>query len=238
MSQLGSPHLHFSSLGSTNDRARVLAGAGAPHGTLVSADEQSSGRGRQGREWVAPPGSSLLISLLLREPPPLLALVAAVAVAEVCGPAAQIKWPNDILLGVDEAPAGKVAGILCEARPQENWAIVGVGLNAALDLAQLPTELRGRAATLGLRSQQRAQLLERLVGQFEQALALPEEEILALWERRDALLGKEIGWSEGELVASGTALGLSASGSLRVRREDGSELELSAGEVHLTAAGS
>ncbi|MDP5034233.1 MAG: hypothetical protein NWP31_04735, partial [Solirubrobacteraceae bacterium] len=69
MSQLGSPHLHFSSIGSTNDRARELADAGAPHGTLVSADEQSSGRGRQGREWVAPPGSSLLISLLLREPP-------------------------------------------------------------------------------------------------------------------------------------------------------------------------
>jgi BirA family biotin operon repressor/biotin-[acetyl-CoA-carboxylase] ligase len=238
MSQLGSPHLHLRSVGSTNDRARELAAAGAPHGTLVSADHQSSGRGRQGREWVAPAGSSLLISLLLREPPPLLALIAAVAVAEVCGPAAQIKWPNDILLGSAQAPAAKVAGILCEARPQQDWAVVGVGLNAALDLTLLPSELSGRAATLGLRSQQRTQLLERLVGSFEDALAKPEPEILARWQQRDALLGKEIGWREGELTESGTALGVSANGCLRVRRDDGLELELNAGEVHLTAPGS
>lgn len=236
MSQLGSPHLHLRSVGSTNDRARELAAAGAPHGTLVSADHQSSGRGRQGREWVAPAGSSLLISLLLRDPPPLLALIAAVAVAEVCGPAAQIKWPNDILLVSDDAPAAKVAGILCEARPQQDWAVVGVGLNAALDLAMLPSELGGRAATLGLRSEQRAQLLERLIGQFEAALALPEQVILARWQQRDALRGKEVGWREGDAEASGTALGVSANGALLVRRADGLELELSAGEVHLAQA--
>ena len=127
MRKLGSPHLHLKSVGSTNERASELAAAGAPHGTLVSADHQSSGRGRQGRDWIAPAGSSLLISLLLRDPPELLPLTAAVAVAEVCGPAARIKWPNDILLpNAGEAPA-KVAGILCETRPQENWAVVGIG---------------------------------------------------------------------------------------------------------------
>ncbi len=236
MSQLGSPHLHFRSIGSTNERACELALAGAPHGTLVSADEQSSGRGRQGRQWVAPAGSSLLISLVVREPPPLLALVAAVAVAEVCGPAAKIKWPNDILLGSEQAPAAKVAGILCEARPQQSWAVVGIGLNAALNLALLPSELRGRAATLGLRSEERGQLLERLVGEFERALALSEHELLALWQQRDALLGEEITWSAGELSESGTAIGLGTGGSLLVRRADGSELELNSGEVHLTTA--
>jgi len=236
MSELGSPHLHLESVGSTNDRARELAAAGAPHGTLVSADHQSGGRGRQGREWVAPPASSVLISLLLREPPELLPLIAAVAVAETCGPAAQIKWPNDILLARDGIPAAKVAGILCETRPQENWAIVGIGLNAALDLELLPSDLRGRAATLGLRSDERWPLLQRLLGAFEQRLALPPEAILAQWQERDALRGEEINWATGGISQSGTATGVSASGALRVRLLDGSELELSAGEVHLTAA--
>ena len=236
MRELGSPHLHLKSVGSTNDRARELAAAGAPHGTLVSADHQSSGRGRQGREWVAPPASSVLISLLLRDPPELLPLIAAVAVAEACGPMAQIKWPNDILLASEGRPAAKVAGILCETRPQEDWAVVGIGLNAALDLELLPSDLRGRAATLGLRSDERWQLIERLVGAFEQSLALPAEAILEQWRRRDALLGEEISWSTGEMPQSGTATGVSASGALIVRLLDGSELELNAGEVHLNAA--
>jgi BirA family biotin operon repressor/biotin-[acetyl-CoA-carboxylase] ligase len=236
MSQLGSPHLHLKSVGSTNDHARRLAEAGAPHGTLVSADHQSNGRGRQGRQWVAPPGSSVLISLLLRDPPELLPLVAAVAVAEACGPTAQIKWPNDILLASDGRPAAKVAGILCEARPQEGWAVLGVGLNAALDLQLLPTELRQQAATLGLRSDERWPLIDRLVASLEQSLALPADQLLVRWQQRDALFGEEISWSSAELSESGTANGVSASGALLVRRKDGSQLELNAGEVHLSAA--
>ncbi len=236
MRQLGSPHLHLSSVGSTNDRARELAAAGAPHGTLVSADEQSSGRGRQGREWVAPRRSSILISLLLRNPPELLPLIAAVAVAEVCGPTALIKWPNDVLLASAAEPPAKVAGILCEARPQQDWAIVGIGLNAALDVELLPSELRGQVATLGLRSDERAPLMTRLVAVLEQKLALPADEILALWQQRDALRGEQISWTTGELVESGTASGISANGALIVRRADGSEQELSAAEVHLTPA--
>jgi len=236
MRQLGSPHLHLKSVGSTNDHARRLAAAGAPHGTLVSADHQSSGRGRQGREWVAPPGSSVLISLLLRNPPELLPLIAAVAVAEACGQAAQIKWPNDILLASEGRPAAKVAGILCEARPQEGWAVLGVGLNAALNLELLPAELRQQAATLGLRSDERWSLIDRIVAAIEQNLALPADQLLQRWQQRDALFGEEISWTSAELSESGTANGISASGALLVRLNDGSQLELNAGEVHLTTA--
>jgi len=236
MRQLGSPHLHLKSVGSTNDHARGLASAGAPHGTLVSADHQSSGRGRQGREWVAPPGSSVLISLLLRNPPELLPLIAAVAVAEACGQAAQIKWPNDILLASEGRPAAKVAGILCEARPQEGWAVLGVGLNAALNLELLPAELRQQAATLGLRSDERWSLIDRIVAAIEQNLALPADQLLQRWQQRDALFGEEISWTSAELSESGTANGISASGALLVRLNDGSQLELNAGEVHLTTA--
>src|SRR5207248_1033949 len=82
---LGQPRLHLRQTDSTNDRARELAGAGAPHGTLVTTAEQTAGRGRHGRCWLAPAGSALLMSLLLRSPPPLLPLAAAVAVCDVAG---------------------------------------------------------------------------------------------------------------------------------------------------------
>ncbi len=95
---LGRPRVHLRRTGSTNDCARQLAISGAPHGTLVTASEQTAGRGRQGRHWTAPAGSSLLASLLLRSPPPLLPLIAAVAVCDIAGDDAQIKWPNDIVL--------------------------------------------------------------------------------------------------------------------------------------------
>ena len=120
--RLGRPRLHLRSVDSTNARARGLAAAGAPHGTLVTADAQTAGRGRQGRAWRAPPGRALLGSLLLRDWPRLLPLAAAVAVADTIGDDAAIKWPNDVLLG-----GHKVAGILAEGRPSDQRAPEPVG---------------------------------------------------------------------------------------------------------------
>ena len=104
---LGRPRLHLRSTGSTNERARDLALAGAPHGTVVNAGEQTAGRGRQGRGWSTPPGSALALSLVIRDPDPLLSLRAGLAVADLAGPAATVKWPNDVLLD-----GRKVAGVL------------------------------------------------------------------------------------------------------------------------------
>ena len=106
---LGRPRLHLRDTTSTNDRARALALNGAPHGTLVTAAQQRAGRGRQGRTWSAPAGQALLLSLVLRDAPALLPLAAALAVAEVAGAEALIKWPNDVLV-----EGRKVAGILAE----------------------------------------------------------------------------------------------------------------------------
>src|SRR5438067_7240622 len=99
---LGHPRVHLRTTDSTNERVRALAQDGAPHGTLVTASEQSAGRGRQGRRWEAPAGSSILMSLLVRwdEPeqaPRLLPLITAVAVCDALGASARIKWPNDIV---------------------------------------------------------------------------------------------------------------------------------------------
>ncbi len=220
---MGLPRIHFRRTDSTNERARELAAGGAPHGTLVTAREQTAGRGRQGRTWSAPPGQALLCSLVVREPQRLLPLAAGAAVASVAGHEARIKWPNDIL--VDER---KVAGILVEARPQERWAVVGIGANVAVDLAKLPAELQGRAGTVGLQPDQVEAWLERLLEALERWLAASEEEVLAFVRERDALYEQPVRWSGG----SGTGAGIDGHGRLVVLTSAG-RVALEAGEVHL-----
>ena len=224
MSTLGRPRLHLRVTTSTNDRARALAHDGAPNGTLVTADEQHAGRGRQGRTWSAPPRRALLLSLVLRDPPALLPLAAALAVAEIAAPEAQIKWPNDVL--VDDR---KVAGILAEGRPHEGWAVLGVGVNVALRVDELPPELHATAGTLGLTPADLEPTLERLLAALERALALADAALLEAYKRRDALRGQEIAWAGGR----GTAAGVDAAGRLVVELADGGRTALSAGEVHL-----
>src|SRR5207237_803071 len=166
---LGRPRVHLRRTSSTNDRARELAAAGAPHGTLVTAAEQTAGRGRQGRAWTAPAHRALLASLVLRAWPPLLPLAAAVAVAEAAGGASAIKWPNDVLL-----PGGrKVAGILVEGRSRESWMVLGIGLNVAVRPGDFPPELRDTAGTLGLEPADVEPVLAALLGGLERWLAAP-----------------------------------------------------------------
>jgi BirA family biotin operon repressor/biotin-[acetyl-CoA-carboxylase] ligase len=223
MNPLGFPRIHFRAVDSTNERARALAAAGAPHGTLVTAGQQSAGRGRQGRVWSAPPGQALLCSLIVREPPRLLPLATGAAVATVAGSEARIKWPNDVLVD-----GRKVAGILVEARPQELWAVVGVGVNVAVSLAQLPAELRARAGTLGLSPDAVEGWLERLLEVLSRWIQASEDEVLGFVRKRDAVLGRRVRWSGG----SGTGAGIDGDGRLLVAT-DGGQVALEAGEVHL-----
>ncbi|HVE68756.1 MAG TPA: biotin--[acetyl-CoA-carboxylase] ligase [Solirubrobacteraceae bacterium] len=219
----GSPRAHHRRTDSTNARARELAGAGAPHGTLVTAAEQTAGRGRQGRTWSAPPGRALLLSLVLRDWPRLLPLAAAVAVAEVAGDAATIKWPNDVQLD-----GGKVAGILVEGRPQEGWMVLGIGLNVAVELAELPPELRDTAASLGRSPAQIEPVLAELLDRLAAWLSASHDDVLTAFRARDALFEREVTWAGG----SGVAEGVDGEGRLVVRTGSGREA-LDAGEVHL-----
>jgi BirA family biotin operon repressor/biotin-[acetyl-CoA-carboxylase] ligase len=221
---LGRPRVHFRAIGSTNDHARALAAAGAPHGTLVTAGVQTAGRGRQGRAWTAPPGTALLLSLVVRDPNPLLPLRAGLAVADLAGPDARVKWPNDVLVG-----GLKAAGVLVEGRPQERWAVVGIGVNAALDLAALPPELRGRAATLGRSPGELDAVLHELLGLLERRLGESVAATLAALRERDALLGQAVRWAGGEGIGDG----IDDTGALQVRRADGTVTVLDPGEVHL-----
>jgi BirA family biotin operon repressor/biotin-[acetyl-CoA-carboxylase] ligase len=221
--RFGSPRAHFRLTDSTNARARELAGGGAPHGTIVTATEQSAGRGRQGRTWSAPAGRALLCSIVVRDPPRLLPLAAGVAVAEVVGPAAQIKWPNDVLVD-----GRKVAGILVESRPQERWAVVGIGINVAVAPDSLPPEVRDRAGTLGLDPSAIEPTLAALLLELERWLDAGTEPLLEAVRARDALLGRPVRWGAG----SGVGAGIDGDGRLVVRTDDG-EVRLDAGEVHL-----
>jgi BirA family biotin operon repressor/biotin-[acetyl-CoA-carboxylase] ligase len=212
---------------STNLRARLLAAAGAPHGTLVTAAEQSAGRGRQGRTWTAPAGRALLCSLVIRRPPRLLPLAAGVAVAQAVetagGEQALLKWPNDVLIA-----GRKVAGILVEGRPQEQWAVLGIGVNVALSSDDFPSELRGTAISLGLEPAALEPTLATLLRALESWIDAPASSVLDGVRSRDALLNREVRWSSGR----GRAAGVDDDGRLLVQT-DGGPCTLEAGEVHL-----
>ncbi|MBS1881089.1 MAG: biotin--[acetyl-CoA-carboxylase] ligase [Actinobacteria bacterium] len=238
----GAPWRHYATTDSTNTRARELAAAGAPGGTVVTTAEQTAGRGRQGRTWAAPAGKALLYSALLRpleERHMMLPLAVPLAVCEAaealqpeleCG----VKWPNDVLVA-----GRKLAGILIEARPRDGWAVIGVGLNLTIAEDEFPEELRDTATSVwpggpavrhachsDIRNSPAEALSERLGFWVE---AGPEQ-VLAAWRERDALRGKEIAWDGG----TGVADGVDERGFLLVRLADGDRVALGAGEVHLT----
>ena len=214
---IGSPRVHFRRADSTSERARELAAAGAPHGTLVTAREQSAGRGRQGRLWSAKPGSAVLMSVVLRELTEVLPLAAAVAVCDALPLDAAIKWPNDVWL-----EGRKLAGILVEGRPQEGWAVLGVGLNVG-DAPEGATSLAAHGVEASVE-----EVLTELISALELRLGEESGSILAAWRERDALIGSPVRWADGE----GTAAGIDDSGALLVKTRDG-RVTLDAGEVHL-----
>ncbi|HET7444397.1 MAG TPA: biotin--[acetyl-CoA-carboxylase] ligase [Solirubrobacterales bacterium] len=227
----GSPHRHFARTDSTNTRARELAAAGAPHGTVVTAAEQTEGRGRQGRSWTAPPGKALLYSAVVRPLDPgdaLLPLAVPLAVCEAAeqlqpGVECGVKWPNDV-----QVAGRKLAGVLIEARPQDGWAVIGVGLNLAIAPEESPPELRESATSLtGARIEDAAAALSE---KLEHWLDAEQQTVLDAWRERDALRGQEIAWEGG----SGVASGIDDRGYLVVVVPSGERVVLGAGEVHLS----
>jgi BirA family biotin operon repressor/biotin-[acetyl-CoA-carboxylase] ligase len=224
---IGTPRVHLRLTDSTNERAKELAAAGAPHGMLVTADEQSAGRGRQGRAWTAPARSAVLMSLVTRRLSPTLPLAAAVAICDALPPGCEIKWPNDIWL-----ERRKLAGILVEALPQQGWAVLGIGLNVTTET--FPPELADTATSLrlsGIDASSESVLADLLLS-LDQWLEATDEVVLAAWRERDALLGERVRWAGGE----GTAAGIDAGGALIVETENG-RVSLEAGEVHLAVTG-
>jgi BirA family biotin operon repressor/biotin-[acetyl-CoA-carboxylase] ligase len=249
----GAPHRHFAQIDSTNTRARELAAAGAPHGTVVTAAEQTAGRGRQGRVWTAPPGKALLYSAIVRpldERHLLLPLAVPLAVCEAAeelrpGLECGVKWPNDV-----QVDGRKLAGILVEARPQDGWAVVGVGLNLTISPGEFPPDLQDKAISISSaddegRGRSRRSLpavapagspptlltaAEVLSRHLEHWVESDPDTVLTAWRQRDALRGREVAWDGG----SGVADGVDDRGYLLVVTPGGDRVAVGAGEVHLT----
>lgn len=235
---VGMPHVHHRVTDSTNERAKELGARGAPHGTLVTAGEQTAGRGRQGRRWHAPAGRALLASVIVRplgQDDALMPLAAAVAVCEACEAVAPvtcgIKWPNDVWID-----RSKVAGVLIEGRPQEGWAVVGAGINVTTAADELPPEVREHATSLAMAAPGGrptvAALLAALLRSLETWLDNDGARVLDAWRSRDALAGREVAWKDG----SGTVAGIDHEGALLVETATG-VVALDSGEVHLRAPG-
>ncbi|HET8955920.1 MAG TPA: biotin--[acetyl-CoA-carboxylase] ligase [Solirubrobacterales bacterium] len=229
--RFGSPHRHFTRTDSTNTRARELAAAGAPHGTVVTASEQTAGRGRQGRTWTAPPNKALLYSAILRPLQdhhkllPLSVPLAVCEAAEALNPdlECQVKWPNDI-----HVEGRKLAGVLIEARPQDGWAVIGIGLNLTIEPDEFPPDLRDTATSIFNPGPSTA--TEVLNEHLDHWTKTDPEPVLASWRNRDALLGREVAWEGG----SGVADGVDDRGYLVVIAPSGDRVTVGAGEVHLT----
>ncbi len=249
----GDPHRHFARTDSTNTQARELAAAGAPHGTVVTAAEQTAGRGRQGRVWTAPPGKALLYSAIIRpldERHLMLPLAAPLAVCEAAeelrpGLTCGVKWPNDV-----QVDGRKLAGILVEARPQDGWAVIGIGLNLSISRDEFPPDLRDKAVSLldpskEVRGKGRRSLpavapptlppnllpaTEALSRHLNDWVEADPSTVLSAWRERDALKGREVAWDGG----SGVADGVDDRGYLLVVTPAGDRVAVGAGEVHLT----
>jgi len=218
---------------------------------LVLADEQTSGRGRRGRSWQAPFGSSLLASLLLRPtflPPEqafllttMTGLAVAEAIARETGLAPTLKWPNDLLL-----QERKICGILVELEGGErrlDWAVLGWGLNVNIDFSR-DEELREKAISLAMvvgRPLPRLPLLwaclERLESYYGLLRTGRGEEVWVTWRSRLGMLGRAV-----EVIApgetfDGIALDVASDGALLVQRGDGTVERVLAGDVTIHLQG-
>ena len=236
---------------STNLRARQLGDEGAPHGTLAVADRQTAGRGRRGRSWESPAGSSIYMSVLLRpEIPPdkaaMLTLVMACSVAEgirgcleqeVSGeiPQVQIKWPNDIIIN-----GKKLVGILTEMSSQIdyiNHVTVGVGINVNMTefpeaISQTATSLRLECGHAVKRAPVIAAVMERLEANYD--IFMKTQDLSGLMEKYSSMLvnrDREVRVIGVRESYQAHAEGITKTGELIVRREDGTVENICAGEV-------
>lgn len=238
----------YPTIGSTNEKARELAGRGVEEGTLVVADCQTAGQGRSGRHWFSPPGLGLYLSFILRPGVPVeeafgvhmaFSLGAAEA-AEWARPQGMIgiKWPNDLV-----AEGRKLAGVLSEvglSGGRLDWCVVGVGFNVNNTLKDFPIELRNKATSLReicLRRIDRTELLLEIVARVGRWYGRFREEgmpgLVPEWRRRSTILGREVRVETPGEVTVGTVSGLAPDGALVVRLESGVEETIRVGDVDL-----
>jgi BirA family biotin operon repressor/biotin-[acetyl-CoA-carboxylase] ligase len=229
-------------LGSTSDRLKALARGGAAEWTVVGADAQTAGRGREGRSWLSPLGG-LYLSVLLRPRGSVasrLPLAAGVAVAEAVeehGAKAELKWPNDVLL-----EGRKLAGILAEAASGTDgveWVVLGIGVNVVVDERTLPPPLRGQVASLAPARGGRpprvpslaASVLARLRVWYDALAASPASVVDAWRDRAVDWWGERVEARAGGETLAGRLVGLDEEGALILVTDAGVRRRVLSGDV-------
>ena len=230
--RLGDPYLYEPECASTQ---ALLVGSGLDEGAVAATDHQTAGRGRLGRQWIAPARTAILASILLRPPAerhlPELSLVAAVAVAEavdhVTGLSSQVKWPNDVMLD-----RRKVGGILAEL--SDGAVVVGIGLNVnqtrdelPLDAPTEPASLRSLSGTTYDRAPILGSLLATLERAYDAWRAGGLDAIYGELGARDFLRGRRV-TVDG---TAGVAARIARDGRLEVATSAGETLAVESGEV-------
>ncbi|CQR56842.1 biotin--[acetyl-CoA-carboxylase] ligase [Paenibacillus riograndensis] len=233
---------------STQEEAKKLAESGAPQGTTVRAEEQTGGRGRMGRKWHSPRGKGIWMSVVLRPELPLsltpqLTLLAGVAVClairEVTGVQAGIKWPNDLLAG-----GRKICGILLESSLREgrlHYAIAGIGIAANLTEEDYPPDLQGIGTSLLIEGGgipvDRSALTAAVLTELEYLYLVYREQgfapIRELWESMSVTLGRQVGFNTPQGRCEGTAVGLDDNGGLLLKDGTGSVVSVLSGEIEM-----
>jgi BirA family biotin operon repressor/biotin-[acetyl-CoA-carboxylase] ligase len=240
----------FNSVTSTQDELRALAEQGAPEGTLVISEQQTSGRGRMGRSWLSPAGKGIWMSLLLRPSVPLhltphLTLLAAVAlcraISKLVPISIGIKWPNDLLV-----EGRKISGILLESAAEDErlrYVVVGMGISANLDMEDYPEELLTKAISLKMASGgevDRSELIAVIMEEFERLYELYLEQgfapIRSLWEAHSVTLNHTTLLHTPQGQIRGIPRGLDDMGGLRVEIEDGIYRTVYSGEIGMEGA--
>jgi BirA family biotin operon repressor/biotin-[acetyl-CoA-carboxylase] ligase len=224
---------HFKETGSTNDIAKRRAMEGASEGTVIIADIQKAGRGRLERVWSSPPGG-IWLSIILRpdmesERLSLLPLIAGNAVAntlnELFNVNAKVRWPNDVLIGKK-----KVSGILTELDMDENFVVMGIGINANMDLADLPEEVREIATTLKEelnREIQKSEILDRLFTGLEESYTAFNE---GTPEISCSTINKMVKIITKGTEIKGKAIAIDSAGALIVQQDDGTKKRIISGD--------
>jgi BirA family biotin operon repressor/biotin-[acetyl-CoA-carboxylase] ligase len=237
---------HFFEIASTNDLAKEIASIGAQEGTTIIAETQTQGRGRLGREWVSPAGG-LWFSIILRpklnvKDIPKLTLITSLAVAKTISQLlnlkTKVKWPNDVLIKTK-----KVCGILTEANTREktiNFVVIGIGINANIELHSLPPQIRENATSLKQelkREINREQLLQVLLEKMEHYYLMllkgKFDLILKEWKTLCDFLGSHVEVTTLKEKIEGVAIDIDKNGALIIKLQDGTLRRVLSGDVSL-----
>jgi len=248
---------YYEDIGSTNDEAFRLGEEGAPEGTVLIAESQSSGKGRMQRVWYSPPGANIYTSMILRPPTgtmqvtqvPIAAGVAATeTINEFCSGKASIKWPNDVLIG-----GKKVCGILAQMKMSGktvDFIVVGIGINVNLAREQFPHDIQEIATSLAIEAGREISRPDLIIRLYENMAKWYREltrngfaGVRERWLNLSEMIGKTVSVMFQNEAVSGKAVGLDEDGSLILLTANNQNMTVSAGdatilkEVNTNAAG-